>query len=127
METNDPIPLFLSNPMKYRSRRGACNHGKERFSHRESLRQYFDCNGGDRFAILSPGNPLVLFENATLPVRHIGASGWHRSVDANIQSTADTQLCRRLQVSAEGRRNAAALKNWILYGCRVDLAVQPPP
>jgi hypothetical protein len=38
METNDPIPLFLSNPIDGRV---ACNHGKERLLRREYLRQVF--------------------------------------------------------------------------------------
>jgi hypothetical protein len=41
MATNNPIPLFLSDPIEVPEQAGSLQHGKERLLRREYLRQLF--------------------------------------------------------------------------------------
>jgi hypothetical protein len=94
METNDPIPHFLSNPIEAREQAGSLQLWERAVLSSRILKTSILILTAAVivFAILSTGNPLVLFENATASLFATSApqDGTGQSMPI-IQSTADTQ------------------------------------
>jgi hypothetical protein len=94
METNDPIPLFLSNPIEVPEQAGSYQPWERAVLSSRILKTsiLIVTAAAIVFAILSAGNPLVLFENATDSLFATSApqDGTGQSMPI-IQSTADTQ------------------------------------
>jgi hypothetical protein len=95
METNDPIPLFLSNPIEIPEQTASLRPWERAVTASRILTTgiWFVTAAVIVFAVLSVTNPLALFENATAslfakPAPNDGAS---QSMPI-IQSTADTQV-----------------------------------
>src|SRR5882672_5182666 len=95
METNDPIPLFLSNPIEIPEQTASLRPWERAVTASRILTTgiWFVTAAAIVFAVLSVTNPLALFENATAslfakPAPHDGTS---QSMPI-IQSTADTQV-----------------------------------
>ena len=114
METNDPIPLFLSNPIEVPEQaRSLQPWEKAVLSSRILTTSILIVTAAAIvFAILSAGNPLVLFENATASLFATSApqDGTGQSMPI-IQSTADTQPLPPTASEAPKRDEiAAALK-----------------
>src|SRR5882762_2841043 len=113
METNDPIPLFLSNPIEVPEQAGSLQPWERAvLSSRILKTSILIVTAAIVFAILSPGNPLVLFENATASLFATSApqDGTGQSMPI-IQSTADTQpLPPTASEAPKGDEIAAALK-----------------
>jgi hypothetical protein len=95
METNDPIPLFLSNPIEVPEQaRSLQPWEKAVLSSRILTTSILIVTAAAIvFAILSAGNPLVLFDNATASLFATSApqDGTVQLMPI-IQSTADTQV-----------------------------------
>jgi hypothetical protein len=114
METNDPIPLFLSNPIEVPEQAGSLQPW-ERAVLSSRIRKtsiLIVTAAAIVFAILSAGNPLVLFENAKVSLFATSApqDGTGQSMPI-IQSTADTQpLPPTASEAPKGDEIAAALK-----------------
>jgi hypothetical protein len=94
METNDPIPLFLSNPIEVPEQAGSLQPWERAVLSSRILKTgiLIVTAAAIVFAILSAGNPLVLFENAKASLFATSApqDGTGQSMPI-IQSTADTQ------------------------------------
>ena len=94
MATNDPIPLFLSDPTEVPEQAGSLQAWERAVIASRILTTgiWFVTAAAIVFAILSVGNPLVLFENATASLFATSAhqDGTGQSMPI-IQSTADTQ------------------------------------
>ncbi len=94
METNDPIPLFLSNPIEVPEQAGSLQPWDRAVLSSRILKTsiLIVTAAAIVFAILSVGNPLVLFENVTASLFATSApqDGTGQSMPM-IQSTADTQ------------------------------------
>jgi hypothetical protein len=94
METNDPIPLFLSNPIEVPEQAGSLQPWERAVLSSRILKTsiLIITAAAIVFAILSAGNPLVLFENAKASLFATSApqDGTGQSMPI-IQSTADTQ------------------------------------
>jgi hypothetical protein len=94
METDDPIPLFLSNPIEVPEQAGSLQPGKRAVTASRILKTgiWFVAAAAIVFAVLSVRNPLALFENATasLFATSVPQDGTGQSMPI-IQSTADTQ------------------------------------
>jgi hypothetical protein len=94
METNDPIPLFLSNPIEVPEQAGSLQLWERAVLSSRILKTSILTLTAAAivFAILSTGNPLVLFESATASLFGTPApqDGTGQSMPI-IQSTADTQ------------------------------------
>ena len=95
MATNDPIPLFLSDPIEIPEQAGSLQAWERAVIASRILTTgiWFVTAAAIVFAVLSVTNPLALFENATAslfakPAPHDGTS---QSMPI-IQSTADTQV-----------------------------------
>jgi hypothetical protein len=109
METNDPIPLFLSNPIEVPEQAGSLQPWERAVL---SSRILIVTTAAIVFAIISAGNPLVLFENATASLFATSApqDGTGQSMPI-IQSTADIQpLPPTASEAPKGDEIAAALK-----------------
>jgi hypothetical protein len=114
METNDPIPLFLSNPIEVPEQTGSLQPWERAVTASRILTIgiWFVTAAAIVFAILSAGNPLVLFENAKASLFATSApqDGTGQSMPI-IQSTADTQpLPPTASEAPKGDEIAAALK-----------------
>jgi len=114
METNDPIPLFLSNPIEVPEQAGSLQPWERAVLSSRILKTsiLIVTAAAIVFAILSAGNPLVLFENATASLFATSApqDGTGQSMPI-IQSTADTQpLPPTASEAPKGDEIAAALK-----------------
>jgi hypothetical protein len=114
METNDPIPLFLSNPIEVPEQAGSLQPWERAVLSSRILKTgiLIVTAAAIFFAILSAGNPLVLFENAkaTLFATSAPQDGTGQSMPI-IQSTADTQpLPPTASEAPKGDEIAAALK-----------------
>jgi hypothetical protein len=114
METNDPIPLFLSNPIEVPEQAGSLQPWKRSVLSSRILKTsiLIVTAAAIVFAILSAGSPLVLFENATASLFATSApqDGTGQSMPI-IQSTADTQpLPPTASEAPKGDEIAAALK-----------------
>jgi hypothetical protein len=114
METNDPIPLFLSNPIEVPEQAGSLQPWERAVLSSRILKTsiLIVTAAAIVFAILSAGNPLVLFENATASLFATSApqdsTGQSMPI---IQSTADTQpLPPTASEAPKGDEIAAALK-----------------
>jgi hypothetical protein len=94
METNDPIPLFLSNPTEVPEQAGSLQPWERPVTASRILTTgiWFVTAAAIVFAVLSVRNPLALFENATASLFATSApqDGTGQSMPI-IQSTADTQ------------------------------------
>src|SRR6266581_3582895 len=94
METNDPIPLFLSNPIEVPEQAGSLQPWERAVLSSRILKTsiLIVTAAAIVFAILSAGNPLLLLENATASLFATSApqDGTRQSMPI-IQSTADTQ------------------------------------
>src|ERR1700682_6352015 len=94
MATNDPIPLFLSDPTGVPEQAGSLQAWERAVIASRILTTgiCFVTAAAIVFAILSVGNPLVLFENATATLFATSAhqDGTDQSMPI-IQSTADAQ------------------------------------
>ena len=94
METNDPIPLFLSNPIEVPEQTGSLQPWERAVTASRILTIgiWFVTAAAIVFAVLSVRNPLALFENATASLFGTSApqDGTGQSMPM-IQSTADTQ------------------------------------
>jgi flagellar biosynthesis GTPase FlhF len=92
MATNDPIPLFLSDHPEEHDQPGIAKDRAVLSSRTVKTSILIVTAAAIVFAILSVGNPLVLFENATasLFARSAPQNGTGQSMPI-IQSTADTQ------------------------------------
>jgi hypothetical protein len=92
MATNDPIPLFLSDPTEVPEQAGSLQAWERAVIASRILTTgiCFVTAAAIVFAILSVGNPLVLFENATASLFATSAhqDGTDQSMPI-IQSTAD--------------------------------------
>ena len=114
METNDPIPLFLSNPIEVPEQAGSLQPWERAVLSSRILKTsiLIITAAAIVFAILSAGNPLVLFENAKASLFATSApqDGTGQSMPI-IQSTADTQpLPPTASEAPKGDEIAAALK-----------------
>ena len=114
METNDPIPLFLSNPIEVPEQARSSQPWEKAVLSSRILKTsiLIVTAAAIVFAILSAGNPLVLFENAkaTLFATSAPQDGTGQSMPI-IQSTADTQpLPPTASEAPKGDEIAAALK-----------------
>jgi hypothetical protein len=114
METNDPIPLFLSNPIEVPEQAGSLQPWERAVLSSRILKTsiLIVTAAAIVFAILSAGNPLVLFENATASLFATSApqDGTGQSMPI-IKSTADTQpLPPTASEAPKGDEIAAALK-----------------
>jgi hypothetical protein len=114
MGTNDPIPLFLSNPIEVPEQAGSLQPWERGVLSSRILKTSILILTAAPivFAILSAGNPLVLFENATASLFATSApqDGTGQSMPI-IQSTADTQpLPPTASKAPKGDEIAAALK-----------------
>jgi hypothetical protein len=114
METNDPIPLFLSNPIEVPEQAGSLQPWERAVLSSRILKTgiLIVTAAAIVFAILLAGNPLVLFENAkaTLFATSAPQDGTGQSMPI-IQSTADTQpLPPTASEAPKGDEIAAALK-----------------
>jgi hypothetical protein len=114
METNDPIPLFLSNPIEVPEQAGSLQPWERAVLSSRILKTsiLIVTAAAIVFAILSAGNPLVLFENATASLFATSApqDGTGQSMPI-IQSTVDTQpLPPTASEAPKGDEIAAALK-----------------
>ena len=114
METNDPIPLFLSNPIEVPEQAGSLQPWERAVFSSRILKTgiLIVTAAAIVFAILSAGNPLVLFENATASLFATSApqDGTGQSMPI-IQSTADTQpLPPTASEAPKGDEIAATLK-----------------
>jgi hypothetical protein len=94
METNDPIPLFLSNPIEIPEQTASLRPWERAVTASRILTIgiWFVTAAAIVFAVLSVRNPLALFENATASLFATSApqDGTGQSMPI-IQSTADTQ------------------------------------
>ena len=94
METNDPIPLFLSNPNEVPEQTASLQPWERAVTASRILTTgiWFVTAAAIVFAVLSVINPLALFENATASLFATSApqDGTGKSMPV-IQSTADTQ------------------------------------
>jgi len=94
METNDPIPLFLSNPIEIPEQTASLRPWERAVTASRILTIgiWFVTAAAIVFAVLSVRNPLALFENATASLFATSApqDGTGQSMPM-IQSTADTQ------------------------------------
>ena len=94
METNDPIPLFLSNPIEIPEQTASLRPWERAVTASRILTTgiWFVTAAAIVFAVLSVTNPLALFENATASLFATSApqDGTGQSMPI-IQSTADTQ------------------------------------
>ena len=94
METNDPIPLFLSNPIEIPEQTASLRPWERAVTASRILTTgiWFVTAAAIVFAVLSVRNPLALFENATASLFGTSApqDGTGQSMPM-IQSTADTQ------------------------------------
>ena len=114
METNDPIPLFLSNPIEVPEQARSLQPWEKAVLSSRILKTgiLIVTAAAIVFAILLAGNPLVLFENATASLFATSApqDGTGQSMPI-IQSTADTQpLPPNASKAPKGDEIAAALK-----------------
>jgi hypothetical protein len=114
METNDPIPLFLSNPIEVPEQAGSLQPWERAVLSSRILKTgiLIVTAAAIVFAVLLAGNPLVLFENAkaTLFATSAPQDGTGQSMPI-IQSTADTQpLPPTASEAPKGDEIAAALK-----------------
>jgi hypothetical protein len=114
METNDPIPLFLSNPIEVPEQAGSLQPWERAVLSSRILKTsiLIVTAAAIVFAILLAGNPLVLFENAkaTLFATSAPQVGTGQSMPI-IQSTADTQpLPPTASEAPKGDEIAAALR-----------------
>jgi hypothetical protein len=114
MATNDPIPLFLSDPTEVPEQAGSLQAWERAVIASRILTTgiCFVTAAAIVFAILSVGNPLVLFENATASLFATSAhqDGTDQSMPI-IQSTADAQPFPPTASEAPtGDEIAAALK-----------------
>jgi len=113
MATNDPIPLFLSDPIEIPEQAGSLQAWERAVIASRILTTgiWFVTAGAIVFAILSVGNPLVLFENVTsLFATPAPQDGTGQSMPI-IQSTADAQaLPPTASEAPKGDEIAAALK-----------------
>jgi len=114
MATNDPIPLFLSNPIEVPEQAGSLQPWERVVLSSRILKTgiLIVTAAAIVFAILSAGNPLVLFENAKASLFATSApqDGTGQSMPI-IQSTADTQpLPPTASEAPKGDEIAAALK-----------------
>jgi hypothetical protein len=92
METNDPIPLFLSNPIEVPEQAGSLQPWERAvLSSRILKTSILIVTAAIVFAILSTGNPLALFENATASLFATSAPQDGTGQSMLIQSTADTR------------------------------------
>jgi len=125
METNDPIPLFLSNPIEIPEQTASLRPWERAVTASRILTTgiWFVTAAAIVFAVLSVTNPLALFENATAslfakPAPHDGTS---QSMPI-IQSTADTQVLPPTASKAPtGDEIAATLK------LKLPIRVRPTP
>jgi hypothetical protein len=94
METNDPIPLFLSNPIEVPEQAGSLQPWERAVLSSRILKTsiLIVTAAAIVFAVLSVRNPLALFENATASLFATSApqDGTGQSMPM-LQSTADTQ------------------------------------
>jgi hypothetical protein len=94
MATNDPIPLFLSDPIEVPEQAGSMQVWEKAFIASRILTTgiWFVTAAAIVFAVLSVRNPLALIENATASLFATSApqDGTGQSMPI-IQSTADTQ------------------------------------
>ena len=114
METNDPIPLFLSNPIEVPEQARSLQPWERAVLSSRILTTsiLIVAAAAIVFAILSAGNPLVLFENATASLFATSApqDGTGQSMPM-IQSTADAQpLPPTASEAPTGDEIAATLK-----------------
>ncbi len=114
METNDPIPLFLSNPIEVPEQAGSLQPWERAVLSSRILKTsiLIVTAAAIVFAILSAGNPLLLLENATASLFATSApqDGTRQSMPI-IQSTVDTQpLPPTASEAPKGDEIAAALK-----------------
>ena len=114
METNDPIPLFLSNPIEVPEQARSLQPWERAVLSSRILTTsiLIVTAAAIIFAILSAGNPLVLFENATASLFATSApqDGTGQSMPM-IQSTADAQpLPPTASEAPTGDEIAATLK-----------------
>ena len=114
METNDPIPLFLSNPIEVPEQAGSLQPWERVVLSSRILKTgiLIVTAAAIVFAVLLAGNPLVLFENAkaTLFATSASQDGTRQSMPIT-QSTADTQpLPPTAREAPKGDEIAAALK-----------------
>jgi hypothetical protein len=94
MEKNDPIPLFLSNPIEVPEQTGSLQPWERAVTASRILTTgiWFVTAAAIVFAVLSVRNPLALFENATASLFATSApqDGTGQSMPI-IQSTVDAQ------------------------------------
>ena len=94
METNDPIPLFLSNPIEVPEQTASLQPWERAVTASRILTTgiWFVTAAAIVFAVLSVRNPLALFENATASLFATSApqDGTGQSMPI-IQSTVDAQ------------------------------------
>jgi len=94
MATNDPIPLFLSDPIEVPEQTGSLQAWERAVIASRILTTgiWFVTVAAIVFAVLSVRNPLALFENAAASLFATSApqDGTGQSMPI-IQSTADTQ------------------------------------
>jgi len=94
METNDLIPLFLSDPIEVPDQAGSVQAWERAVIASRIITTgiWFVATAAIGFAILSVGTPVVLFENvaASLSATSAPQDGTGQSMPI-IQSTADTQ------------------------------------
>jgi len=115
METNDPIPLFLSNPIEVPEQAGSSQPWERAVLSSRILTTsiLIVTAAAIVFAILSAGNPLVLFENATASLFATSApqDGTGQSMPS-IQSTPGAEaLPPTPRERPTGDEIAAAIKN----------------
>jgi len=114
METNDPIPLFLSNPIEVPEQTGSLQPWERAVTASRILTTgiWFVTAAAIVFAVLSVRNPLALFENATASLFATSApqDGTGQSIPT-IQPTADAQaLPPTASEAPTGEEIAAAFK-----------------
>ena len=114
METNDPIPLFLSNPIEAPEQTGSLQPWERAVTASRILTTgiWFVTAAAIVFAVLSVRNPLALFENATASLFATSApqDGTGQSIPT-IQPTADAQaLPPTASEAPTGEEIAAAFK-----------------
>ena len=114
MATNDPIPLFLSDPIEVPEQTGSLQAWERAVIASRILTTgiWFVTVAAIVFAVLSVRNPLALFENAAASLFATSApqDGTRQSMPI-IQSTVDTQpLPPTASEAPKGDEIAAALK-----------------